>query len=122
MDAGLPYLNFQMGFIRVRMGYLWGTTALLMGYIIGVHVIIFKIEEYARKVGEKKLLLKKQSFSRLFPNINQFYCSFFTKKGFIVKLYIKKNLIRKKQIGNLILQHINIKSHRTKSFFITIFL
>ncbi len=53
IGTGLPYLNFQMGFIRVRMGYIWGTTAFLMGYIIGVHVIIFKIEEYARKVGEK---------------------------------------------------------------------
>jgi len=53
IEAGLSYLNFQMGFKRVRMGYLRGTTALLMGYIIGVHVIIFKIEEYARKVGEK---------------------------------------------------------------------
>jgi hypothetical protein len=58
--SGLPYLNFQMGFIRVRMGYIWGTTAFLMGYIIGVHVIIFKIEEYARQVGEKKLLLKNK--------------------------------------------------------------
>jgi len=51
-----------MGFIRVRMGYIWGTTAFLMGYIIGVHVIIFKIEEYARKVGEKKTSFKKTKF------------------------------------------------------------
>jgi hypothetical protein len=53
-----------------------------MGFIIEAHIIVFTIEEYAGKVDEKKLLLKKQRFSRLFPNINQFYCSFFTKKQF----------------------------------------
>ncbi len=80
--TGLPNLNFQMGFIRVRMGYIWGTTVFVMGYIIEVHIIVLTIKEYAEKVDEKKLLLKKQRFSRLFPNINQCYCSFFTKKQF----------------------------------------
>ena len=36
------------------MGYIWGTTVFVMGYIIGVHIIVFKIKEYTRKVDEKK--------------------------------------------------------------------
>jgi hypothetical protein len=45
-----------MGFIRVRIGYIWGTVVFVMGYIIGVHIIVFKIKEYAGKVDGTKLL------------------------------------------------------------------
>jgi hypothetical protein len=55
--SGLPNLNFQMGFTRVRVGYNWGTILFIMGYIIGIHSLPSKIEGFAGKVDETKLLL-----------------------------------------------------------------
>jgi hypothetical protein len=50
--SGLPNLNFQMGYTRVRMGYNWGAILFIMGYIIGVHSLLSKIEGLVGKVEE----------------------------------------------------------------------
>jgi len=55
--AGLPTPNFQMGFMKVQMGYIWGTFLFRMGYITGVHYFPPAIEDLIEKTDEITFLL-----------------------------------------------------------------
>jgi len=48
-----------MGFMKVQMGYIWGTFFFRMGYITGVHYFPPEIEDLIKKTDEIKLLLQK---------------------------------------------------------------
>jgi hypothetical protein len=57
LKAGLPTPNFRMGFMKVQMGYIWGTFLFTTGYITGVHCFPPEIEDLIGKANEIKLLL-----------------------------------------------------------------
>jgi hypothetical protein len=46
-----------MGFMKVQMGYIWGTLVFRMGYITEVHYFSPEIEDLIQKIDEIKLLL-----------------------------------------------------------------
>ncbi len=48
----LPTLDFQMGFMKVQMGYFWGTFLLRMGYILEVHYFTPDMENLIEKIDE----------------------------------------------------------------------
>jgi len=48
-----------MGFMKVQMGYIWGTFLFTTGYITGVHCFPPAIEDLIGKANEIKLLLLK---------------------------------------------------------------
>jgi hypothetical protein len=58
---GLPNLNFQMGLMRLWMGYNWGTFLFIMGYLIGVHNLSAEIEGFLGKFSQVKLSMEKRT-------------------------------------------------------------
>ena len=66
--TGLPTPDFQMGFMKVQMGYFWGTFLFRMGYILEVHYFTPDMENLIEKIDEIIRLSYKKHKTLLFYN------------------------------------------------------
>ena len=58
LQSGLPFLQFQMGFFKLEMRYIWGTFLFRMRYIHGGHYFPTKLQNFTEQIDEIRLLYK----------------------------------------------------------------
>ena len=80
--AGLPFLNFQMGFSKFRMGYGWDTISFAMRYVVEV-----------RNFSSKKDLLTQTTFRNNFFLEDSTACNIYlTKISYTGTFFHKKTI------------------------------